>query len=77
MFSWWKVLSAIRPPWKVIIVCISSSKPAFGMPTSTPSEVNGNGPLNCAWKSVMSCCWSITVLFCALRASVSALAWAS
>ena len=48
---------SIWPPANVIIVCISSSKLADGVPTTTPSEENGNGPLNWLSKSVMSCCW--------------------
>ena len=46
MFSWLKVSRSIRPPAKVIIVCISSSKLADGTPTSTPSVRKGKGPLN-------------------------------
>ena len=56
MFSWYRVPRSITPPAKVIIVCISSSKLASGVPMMMPSEVNGNGPLNWLSKSVMSCC---------------------
>ncbi len=59
------------------MVCISSSKLAEGLPTSTPSEGNGNGPLNRLWKSVMSCCWSITLRLAFFCPALSDDAWAS
>ena len=39
----------------------------------TPSEVNGNGPLNWLSKSVMSCCWSMIARFaCCCAALIDA-----
>ena len=67
---------SIVPPAKVIIVCISSSKEADGRPTTTPSEVNGNGPLNMLSNRVMSGCLSMIARFFAFRAALSELAWA-
>ena len=37
---------SIDPPEKAIMVCISSSKLAEGVPMMIPSEVNGKAPLN-------------------------------
>ena len=37
----------------VILVCISSAKLTEGRPTITPLALNGNGPLNVAWKFMM------------------------
>ena len=65
------------PPTNTIFVCISSSKEAFGSATRMPSALNGNGPLNCSWKCVMSSCWSIAILFSALRAGAIAESCAS
>ena len=59
------------------MVCISSSKLASGVPTRTPSELNGNGPLNWLWKSVMSCCWAMIARLACFCAALSELAWAS
>ncbi len=68
---------SIRPPAKVIIVCISSSKEADGRPTTTPSEVNGYGPLNLLSNLVMSGCMFMILRFARCRALVSepACAW--
>ena len=57
------MLSPTAPPAKVIIVCISSSKLAGGVPTTTPSEVNGNVPLNWLSNSVMFCCMFMMARF--------------
>ena len=79
MFSWWNTPAdgvEAAPFANVILVCISSSKPAFGRPTMTPSVVNGQGPLNCDWKFVMSSWVSRTALIVALRAAVRPLACA-
>ena len=43
----------------------------------TPLVENGNGPLNGAWKFVMSSCMSIIAVLVALRAAVIPEAWAS
>ena len=83
MFSWLNVPSdvpvvpPIWPPAKVILPCISSSKLAGGVPTRTPSVVNGHGPLKICWKLTMSSWLSMAILFVALRAAVIVDAWAS
>ena len=46
------------------------------MPTATPSERNGNGPLNMLSNWVMSGCMSMIARFLAFRAGLSELAWA-
>ena len=60
----------------MIIVCISSSKPASGVPMMMPSEVNGNGPLNWLSKSVMSCCWFMMARFFCCWAALIDVSWA-
>ena len=83
MFSWLNVPSdvpvepPIWPPAKVILPCISSSKLAGGVPTTTPSVVMGQGPSNSCWKLTMSSWLSMAILFVALRAAVIVLACAS
>jgi hypothetical protein len=83
MFSWLNVpnevpfVPPIDPPAKVILPCISSSKLAGGMPTTTPSVVSGHGPLKTRWNSRMSSWLSIAVLLIAFRAGAIALACAS
>ena len=67
---------SISPPAKVIIVCISSSKEADGVPTTTPSEVNGNGPLNMALEPGDVRLHVHDPRFFAFRAALSELAWA-
>ena len=73
MFSWLNVPSEVPvvppivPPAKVIFPCISSSKLADGVPTTTPSVVRGHGPLKFVWKLTMSSWLSIAILFVAFR----------
>ena len=61
---------------KVIFVCISSSKPAVGMPTITPLVVNGNGPLNASGRRdvLLLVHDALLVAFCAAGIAE---AWAS
>ena len=68
---------SISPPEKVIMVSISSSKEADGLPTTTPSEVNGYGPLNWLSNLVMSGCLFMMARFFFCSAALSELAWAS
>ena len=77
MFSWYSVSVSTWPPANVIIVCISSSKLAEGVPTATPSDANGNGPVKALSKSVMSSCWSITarLRFCWAGLMAASCAW--
>ena len=70
-------LLPIEPPTKTIFVCISSSKEALGSATMMPLALNGNGPLNCSWKCVMSSCMSMIALLVALRAAVMFGLWDS
>ena len=65
MFSWCSVSRSIDSFANVIFVCISSSKPAFGAPITTPSVVNGYGPLKALWKVRMPSCMSMIALFAA------------
>ena len=82
MFSWFSVPRLVPapppivPPANVIFVCISSSKLAEGMPTTTPAVVNGYAPLKPVWKWVMSSWLSIASLFSALRVAAIELPWA-
>ena len=67
---------SMDPPANVIIVCISSSKLADGVPTTTPSEVNGKLPLNWLSNSVMSCCLFMIARFLFRCAAGIAESWA-
>jgi len=75
MFSWLNVPSdvplppPIDPPANVIFPCISSSKLADGVPTTTPSVVMGHGPLNVDWKLTMSSWLSMAILLFVRRHS--------
>jgi hypothetical protein len=65
MFSWCNVSRSIDSFANVIFVCISSSKPAFGTPITTPSVVKGYVPLNAVWKFRTSSCMSMIALLAA------------
>jgi hypothetical protein len=65
MFSWCSVSRSIDSFENVIFVCISSSKPAFGTPITTPSVVKGYAPLKETWKLRTSSCRSMIALLAA------------
>jgi hypothetical protein len=62
----------MKPPAKAIIVCISSSKLACGVPMMIPSDVKGNGPVNRLSNLVMSRCMRMIFrFFCRCAAGMS------
>ena len=63
MFSWYRVSVSIWLPANAIMDSISSSKLAFGVPITIPSERNGKGPLNWLSNAVMSGCMSMIARF--------------
>ena len=79
MFSWLKISAVLPmlPLTKTIFVCISSWKEAFGRAMTMPLALNGNGPLYCSWKWVMSSCMSMIALLVALRAAAMPEDWYS